>query len=275
VKLTCLVDNSVKQSSPLWGEHGLSMLLETPQGRLLFDTGASGTVLVHNLLTAGIETRTFTACALSHGHADHTGGMADLLERRPGLPIYGNATLLRERFAMVEGSANSIGPRMRAEDLQRQADLKLSASPQQILPGVWTTGVISVRTEAEGRGTNHVIRAPDGNGYVPDPYEDDLSLVIERPQGWALVCGCCHAGLLNTLEHVRRVFGAVPSMVVGGTHLVTADPAQLSHVVEVLGRLGPPMLYLNHCTGPTGLLALSTCFSRRVAPFPAGSTLEL
>lgn len=274
MKLTCLVDNSVKQGSPLWGEHGLSMLLDTPQGRLLFDTGASGTVLIHNLLTAEIETCTLTACALSHGHYDHTGGLADLLERRPGLTLYGNATLLRERFVTVEGNARSIGLRISQHDLERTADLRLSASPQQLLPGVWTTGAISGRTEPEGRGKNHVIRAENG-GFTPDPYEDDLSLVIERPQGWALVCGCCHAGLLNTLAHVKRVFGAQPTLVVGGTHLVSADPAQLSHVVEVLRTMGPPMFYLNHCTGPNGLLALSTSFSGRVAPFPAGSTLEL
>ena len=275
MKLSCVVDNTVKQSSPLWGEHGLSMLLETPDGRLLFDTGSSGTVLTHNLITADIQTSTLTACVLSHGHYDHTGGLADLLERRRGLPVYGNSTLTRERFAMIDGSAKAIGLRMKPEDLQRQSELRLSAAPQQVLPGVWTTGVIAGRTEPEGRGTNHVVRSPDGGTFVPDPYEDDLSLVIERPQGWALVCGCCHAGLLNTLAHVRRTFGVQPTAVIGGTHLVSADPAELSHVVEVLRSMGAPMFYLNHCTGHVGLLALSTCFSRRVAPFPAGSTLEL
>jgi 7,8-dihydropterin-6-yl-methyl-4-(beta-D-ribofuranosyl)aminobenzene 5'-phosphate synthase len=191
------------------------------------------------------------------------------------MPIYANIGLLRERVVTVGGNAKSIGLRIKAEELQRQSQLHLSAAPQQVLPGVWTTGVVATRTEAEGRGTNHVVRAADGTSYVPDPYEDDLSLVIERPQGWVLVCGCCHAGLLNTLAHVRQVFGVQPTVVIGGTHLVTADPAQLSHVVEVLRTMGPPMFHLNHCTGPVGLLALSTTFGRRVAPFPAGATLEL
>lgn len=275
MQLSCLVDNTVKQGSPLWGEHGLSMLLDTPDGRVLFDTGSSGTVLIHNLMDRAIETRTFGSCVLSHGHYDHTGGLADLLERRPGLDIYANSGVMRERFVTKDGTTTGIGLRIKPDELQRQSRLHMADVPQQVLPGVWTTGVITTRTEPEGRGANHMVRAADGTRLVPDSYEDDLSLVIQRPQGWVLVCGCCHAGLLNTLAHVRKTFGAYPTTVVGGTHLVSADAAQLKHVIEVLRPLGPPVLYLNHCTGQAAFVALATAFGDRVRPFSAGSILEL
>ena len=46
MKLICLVDNAVLSHSPFWGEHGLAFLVESAEGRALFDTGASGTVPV-------------------------------------------------------------------------------------------------------------------------------------------------------------------------------------------------------------------------------------
>ena len=51
MKILCLVDNSVQPLSTFWGEHGLSFLVESGNDRVLFDTGASGSVLLHNLET--------------------------------------------------------------------------------------------------------------------------------------------------------------------------------------------------------------------------------
>ncbi len=81
MKIHCLVDNSVAPLSDYWGEHGLSFLVETDEGRrLLFDTGAGGTVLMHNLERAGVGVDTIDAVVLSHSHPDHTGGLPDASE---------------------------------------------------------------------------------------------------------------------------------------------------------------------------------------------------
>ena len=76
MKVQCLVDNSVRPSSAFWGEHGLAFLIDADDGRrLLFDTGASGAVLLHNLESAGVDIGTIDAVVLSHSHPDHTGGL--------------------------------------------------------------------------------------------------------------------------------------------------------------------------------------------------------
>jgi 7,8-dihydropterin-6-yl-methyl-4-(beta-D-ribofuranosyl)aminobenzene 5'-phosphate synthase len=74
MKATCIVDNTALGGSRFWGEHGVSFLIETAHGRLLFDTGQSGTVLMHNLAVAEIEPASIDAVGLSHAHLDHTGG---------------------------------------------------------------------------------------------------------------------------------------------------------------------------------------------------------
>lgn len=276
MKLTCLVDNTVQLSSAFWGEHGLSLLIDSEEGRVLFDTGAGDTVLDHNMEVAGVALESISALALSHAHTDHTGGLPGLLERRPGLPIFAHADLLRQRFSRKGGTMRSKGLPMRGENLRRLADLHLSDAPQEVLPGIWTTGEIAERPEPEGRSAGHfVCQGTNAADWAPDPYRDDMSLVLHGSRGLVLVCGCCHAGLLNTLAHVRRVFGRAPVVVIGGTHLVNAEEAHLRRLIDVLQGMGAPALYLNHCTGQAAYVVLARAFGDRVSPCPAGTVLEL
>jgi 7,8-dihydropterin-6-yl-methyl-4-(beta-D-ribofuranosyl)aminobenzene 5'-phosphate synthase len=274
MRLRCLVDNSVQPSSPFWGEHGLSFLVEVANGRrVLFDTGASGPVLLHDLECAGIGIETIDAVVLSHSHPDHTGGLPAILERRRGLPVHAHPELLRPRFSEANGVKAPKGLPLGPDALKGRADLRLRESLEEVLPGVWTSGEIVERGEPEGRSPHHLVR--HGEQWAPDPYRDDLSLVLETADGLFVVCGCCHAGLLNTLAHVRRHFGEDPVGVAGGTHLVSADSEQLAHTVMRLREHRSPRLHLNHCTGPAAFLALGQAFGDRVSHCPAGTTLEL
>jgi 7,8-dihydropterin-6-yl-methyl-4-(beta-D-ribofuranosyl)aminobenzene 5'-phosphate synthase len=122
MKLTCVVDNAVQFNSQLWGEHGLSFLIETGDGRVLFDTGQSGTVLLHNLQLLGVNPASIDALAISHAHYDHTGGLPALLEHlRPGIPLYANPELFRERMEQREGPPKNIG-------LERRSSSRLAQS---------------------------------------------------------------------------------------------------------------------------------------------------
>ena len=273
MKITCVVDNTAQRGTSFWGEHGLAFLVETQDARVLFDTGGSGTVLLHNLAELEMDLRRLNALALSHAHKDHSGGLEALLERAPGLPLFAHPDLFRERFSRREREVKSIGLSLAQETLARRADLHLSAEPREIVPGVWTSGEIAPRPEPEGRSPHHWVR--NGDGWAPDPYRDDQALVLETPPGMVVLCGCCHAGLLNTLTHVGRAFGADITAVAGGTHLIDADEAGLQHIVAVLEKYGQPRLYPNHCTGERAYIALAQAFGQRVAPCPAGTMLIL
>jgi 7,8-dihydropterin-6-yl-methyl-4-(beta-D-ribofuranosyl)aminobenzene 5'-phosphate synthase len=156
--------------------------------------------------------------------------------------------------------------------LEDRAVLRLCADPVEVMPGIWTTGEIAPRPEPEGRSRYHVVRK-DG-GWTADPYRDDLSLVLDTDEGLVVVCGCCHAGLLNTLDRVRSVFGRDPTAVVGGIHLVHADMPTLDRVVGTLRQHGPPRLYVGHCTGERSYLALRAAFGGSVSLCQAGTVLQ-
>ena len=75
VKITFLAEN--RAEPPFAAEHGLAMLLEYRSGKILFDTGAGG-VFKSNCGLLGIDPGRFDLVVLSHGHNDHTGGIAGI-----------------------------------------------------------------------------------------------------------------------------------------------------------------------------------------------------
>ncbi len=273
--ITCLVDNAARRSSRLWAEHGLAFWIETEAGAALLDTGQSGEVLLHNLNVLELDAATLRALALSHAHYDHTGGLPALVQKiTPGLPLYANADLLRERFSQSTGKRRSIGLCVDHAWLEEHLTLHLEDAPQEILPGVWTTGAITERPHPGGYVPRQEVRA--GKGYVPDPYRDDLSVVVQGVEGLIVLCGCCHAGLLNTLEHVRRHWQQPIIAVAGGTHLVSADAGTLESIACTLAEWGTlRRLYLNHCSGEEAYYILRRRLSSDVIrPCPAGTVLD-
>jgi 7,8-dihydropterin-6-yl-methyl-4-(beta-D-ribofuranosyl)aminobenzene 5'-phosphate synthase len=79
MELKILIDNNQSKSNPkLLSEHGLSIYLEDGSLRYLFDVGASGRWLI-NAGNLGLNVEDIDALILSHGHADHTGGLSSFL----------------------------------------------------------------------------------------------------------------------------------------------------------------------------------------------------
>ena len=276
MKIHCLVDNSVAPLSDYWGEHGLAFLVETDEGRrLLFDTGAGGTVLMHNLERAGVGVDTIDAVVLSHSHPDHTGGLPALLKRREGIrvSVYAHPELLRPRYSQKDGDMKRKWLPMSADSLKQQAELRLSDSRKKscLGSGPPVRSAIEPSPKEEAPTTSC---ATEMNGSRI-PIGTTCHWFSQPANGPFVLCGCCHAGLLNTLAQVRSQFGTNPVGVAGGTHLVGAGPDRLADTVEKLRDLGSPALHLNHCTGTPALVALSRAFGDRVSHLPAGTTLEI
>jgi 7,8-dihydropterin-6-yl-methyl-4-(beta-D-ribofuranosyl)aminobenzene 5'-phosphate synthase len=275
MRLTCVVDDAVQRSSPFWGEHGLAFLIETEGRRVLFDTGQSGTVLLHNLKLLDVDPATIDAVAISHAHYDHTGGLTALLKYlRPGTPLYADPDLFRERFSRRGGKTQGVGLSMAQAELAEQMRFEFSATPEEICSGVWTTGKILERPEPEGSNDYHLMR--EGNLLIADAYQDDMALVLQSSDQLMLICGCCHAGLLNTLAHVKRAFKGPIAVIAGGLHLTSSTDNDLRHIGEVLSAM-PALqrVYPNHCTGEAAYVALTQILEPSVVhPCPAGTVLE-
>ncbi|MFZ5647411.1 MAG: MBL fold metallo-hydrolase [Bacillota bacterium] len=139
--ITVLSENTVGSTMGLTGEWGLSLLVETAGKKILFDTGERGN-LVANAKALKIDLGSVDALVVSHGHYDHTGGMAAFLNLRGRLPVYAHPGL----FALHHSSPDNpryIGiPFNRGELEKMGAEFILTKDPAEIFKGIWLSGEI-------------------------------------------------------------------------------------------------------------------------------------
>lgn len=75
MKLVVLADNNTYIDQYYLAEPALSIYIENGDKKYLFDTGYSD-VYLKNAERLGIELESLDAVIISHGHNDHTGGLA-------------------------------------------------------------------------------------------------------------------------------------------------------------------------------------------------------
>lgn len=90
MRITVLYDNTVYRQD-LTADWGFSCLVEIPpQGgrKILFDTGAKGSVLLSNMDKLNIDPRSIDEVFISHAHFDHVGGLSAFLNVKSDVTIY-------------------------------------------------------------------------------------------------------------------------------------------------------------------------------------------
>ena len=116
----------------------------------------------------------------------------------------------------------------------------------------------------------------DTCGCNRDPFDDDQSLVITTDKGLVVLLGCCHAGLINTLEHIADKTGRRDIYaVIGGTHLGFCTGQQLDKTVVVLKQWQIKKLAVSHCTGFTAAARLKQEFPAAFQSAQVGYSLEI
>jgi 7,8-dihydropterin-6-yl-methyl-4-(beta-D-ribofuranosyl)aminobenzene 5'-phosphate synthase len=275
LRITVLCENTVGPISGTLGEHGFAALIEPANGEpLLFDTG-QGATLQHNARRMNKDLANIRKMVISHGHHDHCGGLLPLLQKYGPSQILAHPGIFSPRFRVKDnGEYVSIGiPHNRNVVEETGATFNLSASFREIAPGMFLTGEIprSVPFEIGDRGLYC-----DCTGQQPDSTPDDQSLILETGKGLVLVLGCCHAGLVNTLEHVTNNMGRRGIYaIIGGTHLGFCGRKQVDNTVSALKETGIRKLAAGHCTGFAASARLSYELPKIFQPAHVGYTLEV
>jgi len=92
MKITIVYDNETNNKA-LKADWGFSCFVEAYGKRILFDTGAKGTLLLDNMKTLKIDPQGIDEVFISHNHWDHTGGLPAFLEKNSNVTIYTPSTL--------------------------------------------------------------------------------------------------------------------------------------------------------------------------------------
>jgi 7,8-dihydropterin-6-yl-methyl-4-(beta-D-ribofuranosyl)aminobenzene 5'-phosphate synthase len=191
--------------------------------------------------------------------------------------VYAHPKIFSRRF--------SIYPHMAAKEISMPAEERLVVAnlpdsqlhwvrkPTQILKGVWMTGPIPRFQPLEDTGGPFFT---DAEGDDPDPIEDDMAIWIETPKGLLVICGCCHSGLTNTLNHIvavsgqKRIWG-----IVGGLHLKNASEQRLDVTVNMLRAYEPEFILPCHCTGEAAIEFFKQNLNTEIRDGYAGCELRM
>ena len=237
MKVVMLLEN-LSQDNRLVAEHGLSLYLETEKHRILFDTGQSD-AFARNAEVLGIDLSKVDLAVISHGHYDHTGGLARFLEINDHAPIYVQRQAF-ERHRSGDGREIGMNPAL--------------ASSDRIVPTDDTTVIDDDMTLCTCNGRERPFGSHSGNLYMfrnGKPVQDDFCheqyLTIREHGRRITISGCSHKGILNILHWLR------PDMLIGGFHFMSLDLekdglAELDAAAAALSAF-PTTYYTCHCTG--------------------------
>ncbi len=247
-QITTLMENTSTKVN-LGSEHGLSLLIEGENARILYDTGSSPRFLL-NAETLGVSLSNLDAVILSHGHYDHTGGIASLLlqDEKPK-KIYIGTGFFDRRYRQKKDGLLDISALFRQRELERAGVPYQEVKPGRTLlqDGVWLVSGFTSQVAME-KPTPAMLRK-SAAGLDMDLFEDEVALVLEGDKELALISGCSHVGVVNMCMWVEKLFNRKVTTFVGGTHLMAADEKRIEATCQMLSEGGIKRLGACHCNG--------------------------
>lgn len=269
------------EGAQLRAEHGYALSIAVTRGeethRILYDAGLSRDGTIHNLDVLGIDPRNYRAVVLSHGHADHHGGLEGLFGRvRQSMPLVVHPHAWRERKVVFPTGTEIRLPPPNHNDLDREGwQVVEEMGPSVLLDGsVLVTGQIDRSTEFEkGFPLQH---ARSVSGWEPDTWIwDDQAMAVDvRGKGLVVLSSCSHSGVINILHHVRHVTGVDHIHgFIGGLHLTGGlFESIIPPTLEELVTLDPEVVVPGHCTGSTAAHQLASALPEAYTPSNVGTT---
>lgn len=248
-------------------EPGLSYLIKVYAGStshtLLFDTGISGTCLLHNARTfaqsravltgeVGAAFEDIEAVILSHGHFDHFGGLPVFLgQAKKEMPLILQAGAFVPRRFQMSPDLRIDMPGMNEETLAAAGARlqKIEGATPIASDLILLSGTVARQTDFETGMPGMEARINDE--WIPDPFYDDQALAVNiKGKGLVMIGGCSHAGVINTIRHLKAVSGIKKvHAVLGGFHLSGENEKRIEPTVSGMKEIAPDYIAPMHCTG--------------------------
>lgn len=247
IKITVLVEDTKNENLP--SAHGLSLYIETPENKILFDMGPDE-LFWKNAETLGIDLNTVGTAVISHGHYDHGGGLSVFLDKNKNGKVYIRENAFGDYYSTSRGEARYIG-----------LDKQLKTNDRLILTTSGITQISSnlilfsnVESKELCPNSNSVLWKKTENGLVNDNFEHEQNLIIKSGNSYMLVGGCAHNGIINIENKAREIMGAAPDVTISGFHMSipgicrSEEPDFVQKAANRL-RESKTIRYTCHCTG--------------------------
>ncbi|MBE3558437.1 MAG: MBL fold metallo-hydrolase [Ktedonobacteraceae bacterium] len=249
----------VFEREQLLAEHGYALLLtverEGKRESVMYDAGLGRNTLLHNMDVLAVRADELRAVVLSHGHADHHGGLEGLFRRygQRKMPLVLHPDAWRYRRVVFPTGAEIRLPPPSHNDLDREGVEIIEERGPSLLLGdmVLVTGQVERVTDFEKGFPPQQVQTE--HGWEPDVWVwDDQAVVCHvKDKGLIVLSSCSHAGAVNVLKHAQRLTGIDHvHAFVGGLHLSGGlfEPI-IPRTIAELKAIGPTVVVPGHCTG--------------------------
>ena len=260
MKLTVLVDNNTIIDRYFLGEPGVSYLINTDGKTILFDTGYSD-IFIKNAQRMNIDLLSVDTLVFSHGHNDHTWGVAEFIRLRSEAQSEGKSGEKPDLIAhprtfdkkIIDG--NSIGSFFPKDSFSSYFHLRLTEQPLWITNKLVFLGEIHRNNDFEAqRPIGKCIDKTEQDDYLLD----DSALAYKAKDGLIIVTGCSHAGICNIIEQAKKVCQEDRILdIIGGFHLLNPSERQLERTIDYFKTLHPDKVHAAHCTDFASKVKLS------------------
>ncbi len=273
IKIIVLLENT-KESSKLKCKHGLSLYVETKTHKILFDMGPND-LFLRNAEALGVDIAAVDLAVISHGHADHCGGLKYFLEKNKRAKIYIRLQATERHYVKVLGIPFYAG-----------IDRALLSNDRF----VFTDDIhviddeIMLFSDVSGQfplpqSDNNLFAKRNGR-MIPDDFCHEQNLIITSGDSRILLCGCAHAGIVNIIYRAKTIIGDDPIAVIGGLHLY--KPAKkryengkyIRRVADALTE-NRSAYYTCHCTGKKAYEKMKVRLGARLTYLRTGAKLTI
>ncbi len=242
-----------------FGEWSFSALYESDKESILFDTGFHEDTVIHNAKVLNKDLSKVEKVILSHYHSDHTGGLIKLRNVYKKInddsfsKVYVTRGFFNQRYT-IDGV--KVGPGNFADandfkDAAEEAGITFIVLDQhlEISKNLYATGTISRTNETYNGPTGLVISDPSSKSLIPDIILDDQSAGMLTENGWIMMSGCGHSGIINTAKKLQSIKDVPIYGAIGGFHLFKATNEVIDNTANWLKGAGMTKFMGGHCTG--------------------------
>jgi len=214
---------------------GFSAVVEGFDKSILFDAGADGTALLSNLRTLSVVPESLDLIVLSHAHADHAGGLPELLAKTPTAELIVPDALPRRLEEAIEATGVAY---------------RTAEAGEKLADGVTTTGSLPGKQIEQG-------------------------LILAGGAGPVLVTGCAHPGIETMVARAGEIVGRPIELAIGGFHLGSIRKGSVRKLADQLKDLGLRRIAPSHCTGDRAIAILADVFGDGFIESGLGRTIPL
>lgn len=226
-RITCVYDEGALENTSFIGAKGTSFLIDIEGKRVLFDTGLRNKYLLHNLEYLEVSPDSIDAVVISQSHPDNCRALDGLLGARSSpLDVYCPAGLYGGKAGMF---SRSVGI---SDDNRDRVVFHDLGGWIEVVPGVTVTPSV----------------------VYDDGYSESF-LVVEGGQ-LTVVSGRGVMGPAPVIDMVSSRFNRQVRAFYGSVLLEKMKKPVAEAYAKVFSNEGVTDLYLNHCTGLSGMTNL-------------------